>query len=129
MAKQLKLVKPKWQKVLVYSNRKVDDVSWPFSSPAQQEKAWRALFKLLRDEWGVYGDLEAEVNVKEYAGCDHACVHHNPAAPRSRALREARSQKLLYEQAKCGDLDSIERLLELRKDYEYEGWHVLELQA
>lgn len=86
-------------KVLVYGNRKQDDMIWDISSPEKHSKAFLKLFNYLRDEWHVYeGD---------YWG----------------GQSESKMQKQLYELANSGDAAAAEKLLTRRRTYEYEEWH------
>ena len=105
-------------KILRYGNRKTDDVVWDISTPQKEEKAFRELFAILKDEWQVYSDLE-----EPYYGdsCGHQCeAGHNPVVGDS----TDEHQLELYKKAIVGDIKAIKSLLELRKDYEYEDWSI-----
>lgn len=45
-------------KILVYGNRKSDDIYYDASTPEKEDIAYLALFKILDEEWEVYADLE-----------------------------------------------------------------------
>jgi hypothetical protein len=47
-------------KLLIYGNRKQDDMIWVIDTPEQRAQAFLALFKYLRDEWQVYEDVEKQ---------------------------------------------------------------------
>lgn len=85
---------------LIYGNRKMDDVSWDISTPAKRSKAFLKLFKLLRDGWKVY--------TLDYWG----------------SPMETSKQKMLYDMACKGDGAAAEKLLTMRKKYEYEGFRI-----
>lgn len=81
--------------VLVYGNRKQDDMHFPFSTKADKERAFLLLFRYLRKTWKVYqpGDMTT-------------------------------AQRQWYERAMSGEGVAAIRLLTLRKGYEYEQWHI-----
>ena len=116
-------------KILRYGNRKADPVYLKFDTPEQQEKAWKALFKILDTEWEVYAEL-----LEEPEGvaplCNHKCHAHQPEAPhylqnREREYRRLIGQRAWYLLAKQGDVKAIERLCRARKGFEYEEWEIL----
>lgn len=89
------------KQTLVYGNRKQDSQSWDISTPAKREKAIRALFNILKDDWKVYtcgywGETPAEEKV----------------------------QKDFYKAACEGNVGAMEALLVKRNGYEYENWHI-----
>lgn len=84
---------------LIYENRKCDPVTWDISTADARAKGFLELFCILRDEWQVY--------TTDYWG-------DSPS--------EQKEQKRLYALAESGDGRAAERLLQTRKDYEYEEW-------
>jgi hypothetical protein len=86
-------------KLLVYGNRKQDDMIWDVSTPEKRAAAFLALFAVLKDDWQVYE--ASTLNTKESA---------------------------LFVQASEGDAESAEALLNRRKTYEYEEWHFAETE-
>lgn len=86
-------------KILIYGNRKQDDMMWDISTPEQRAAAFLILFQYLRDEWNVYN--------YDYWGS---------------TLKEQAYQKELYEKANKGDSKAAEILLKQRVKYEYEEW-------
>jgi hypothetical protein len=46
-------------KILVYGNRKTENIYYDASTPEKEEAAYLALFKILDEEWEVYVELEA----------------------------------------------------------------------
>lgn len=87
--------------ILVYSNRKTDPIYWDISTPEQRATAFLDLFRILRDEWDVY----AQIN------------------------RSSLREQALFEQAGQGDGRAAERLLTLRKNDEYESWHIADTRT
>jgi hypothetical protein len=84
--------------VLVYGNRKQEDMQFPFSTQKEKEVAFLKLFKFLKVTWKVY-----------------------EASPLTT------KQKRLYELALTGDGKAAIILLTLRKQYDYEQWHIEEV--
>ncbi len=109
------------KKILVYENRKCGPATWDISTPLLEEKAFRELFKILKNQWKVYYDLEHPSIV---TGCDHECKHHKPITEESTNPDEVE----IYKKAKTGDIKAIRRLLRLRQDYEYEEWRIEEVR-
>lgn len=93
-------------KVLVYGNRKTEDVLYDVSTPAKRGKAFLKVFRLLDKEWDVYSDLD-EPDLQ---------------------TREAR-WKDLRDKARAGDAEAAEALLMQRSrlHYEYEQIHFTEV--
>ena len=94
------------KEVLIYENRKTDPIVWDISTKKLREAAFLKLFKLLHDEWGVYST--------GYWGDDE---------------REQAQQKALYDKAEGGDGHAAEALLKMRQSYEYETYHVSEVET
>ncbi len=46
--------------ILIYGNRKQDDMMWDISTPEKKKAAFLLLFKYLKDEWGVYCDMSVK---------------------------------------------------------------------
>lgn len=86
------------KKVLVYGNRKADDIAWDASTPELEADAFLKLFNYLDEEWKVYS-------------CED--------------LREA--EQKLYDAAKAGDSQAAKKLVTRRKSYEYEEWHFMDV--
>lgn len=87
------------KEVLVYGNRKQDDMIWDVSTPELRYAAFLKLFYYLHDEWDVYSA--------------------SPLKPTEQAL---------FEKARLGDSAAAERLLTKRSSYEYEEWRIVELE-
>lgn len=137
----------KYIRILVYKNRKTDDMFWLASTPEETIAAFQALFAVLRD-WGVYNDLkDAEDDLKdarkeldeakamraklmEDGEPKGAAVHilfdvdimiknvGDKVREAEKGLRFSR----LYNKALAGDFTALYALLAERKDYEYEEW-------
>jgi len=86
--------------VLVYGNRKQDDMQFPFSTLAEKEAAFLKLFKYLKDTWKVYD---------------------------SNSMSSA--QRIQYAGALLNIGKNAINLLTMRKTYEYEVWHVEKVPA
>lgn len=91
--------------ILVYGNRKQDDVAWDISTPEARKEGFVALFNYLKDEWQVYS--------ADYWG----------------GTSQEKTQKELYRLALEGDGEAAEKLLKMRQRYEYEEWNILETKA
>ena len=80
--------------LLIYGNRKQEDIIWDISTPEKRAAGFLALFRFLNEEWDVYqpDDLNA-------------------------------TEEKLFNKAVDGDANAAERLLTIRKNYEYEEWH------
>lgn len=85
--------------ILIYKG-KHEHVYWDASTPAKQRDAMRAMFEHMRDDWDMYADLTEDL------GWDQT-----PS-----------KQRVMFQQAEAGDDVSLQRLLNARKSYEYEGW-------
>lgn len=103
------------KQVLIYSNRKMSPVVWDASTPELEKQAFLFLFKYLDEEWQCYGDLEEEITM---CGTTPREIYE---------IGCRKSQMKLYKKAKEGDLMACRRLLEDRKDYEYEYWDLVEI--
>jgi len=73
------------QQVLIYGNRKQDDIQFPFSTQKEKEAAFLRLFEYLRIAWEVYGDLTP----KQRALYEQAKQKNGKAAIRLLSLRRA----------------------------------------
>jgi hypothetical protein len=84
--------------LLIYGNRRQEDIIWDISTPEKRAAGFLALFRFLNEEWDVYqpDDLNAV-------------------------------QEKLFNKAVEGDAVAAEHLLIIRKNYEYEEWHFGEL--
>jgi len=97
------------KKVLIYQNKKSDAYVWDVSTPELLDKAYWSLFKVLDEDWEVYGELQDDVWDRNIVNTSKGDWEH---------------LKILYNKAKTGDLSNIKALLESRKSYEYEEWHI-----
>lgn len=88
--------------VLVYGNRKQDDMQFPFSTPVEKEKAFLELFKFLRKTWKVY-DVSSMSQTQE--------ILFNTVKDNIEKYPRVAG-------------DAAIRLLTLRKNYEYEQWTI-----
>jgi hypothetical protein len=87
-------------RILQYGNRKMEPIAWDASTPELEAAAFLELFRYFNgDYWQMYVA--------------------SPPTPK---------QKRLYERAKGGDAGAARKLLEMRKDYEYEDWKLVEVQ-
>jgi hypothetical protein len=102
--------------VLIYGNRKQDDLVWLFITPAQRRHAVRALFEFLDQSWDVYAELKRRAEDPQL---------QIPGIGRKTEFEQHREW---YLAAKQGDEDAAWSLLNARKDYEYEQWRIYELQ-
>lgn len=93
-------------RVLAYSNRKSDPELWDASTPIKEERAFRELFQLLDDDWGVYADLAED----------------SPSSKGQKLQRE------WYEAALKGDYKALRKLMDLRRAYEYEEWSLIDIK-
>jgi hypothetical protein len=84
--------------LLIYGNRKQEDIIWDISTPEKRAAGFLALFRFLNEEWDVYqsDDLNA-------------------------------AQEKLFNKAVKGDAVAAECLLTMRKNCEYEEWDFGEL--
>ena len=95
-------------KIILYQNRKTDPCAWDAHTPKLRTWALLQLFNLL-DEQECYYDLHGWEEDDYYVAILHM-------------------MKELYDQAKKGNAESAERLLLMRKQYEYEYWSELEVE-
>src|SRR5277367_451166 len=86
--------------VLVYGNRKQENMQFPFSTQAEKEAAFLKLFKYLKNTWKVYD---------------------------SNSMSSA--QKIQYAGALLNIGKNAIKLLTMRKTYEYEIWHIEKVPA
>lgn len=116
------------KRILVYENRKVGPSYWDASTEELEAGAMLALFKLLDESWQVYGGLEdaEEMDSARPKGHPDGCMCQGCAIFRKEAAslpgrEKDRLQQLeLYKRAKKGEAAAARRLLEQRKNYEYE---------
>lgn len=87
------------KKVLVYGNRKMDDISWDASTPVLEAAAFLHLFNYLDTTMEVYG-----------------------CCPMTKL------EQKLYDAAKQGDAQAAQRLVTLRQTAEYEEWHFMDVK-
>lgn len=85
-------------KILVYTNRKVDDEFYDASTPEKENAAYLAVFKTLDEDWQAY---EADELSSKHANW--------------------------LKQARAGDAESAKRLLKDRRSYQYEHVYEAEL--
>lgn len=128
-------------KVLIYGNRKQDDMMWDASTPEQEDAAFLALFRYIGDVWKVYSTLNADLkdtekDLKELEEVSAAYTKKSmPAAlmetaktqlankaELERSVRRQKEMSELYKKAKTGDAKAAKALVLMRKDYEYEEW-------
>lgn len=122
-------------KILIYGNRKQDDVLYDISTPEKEEAAFRAVFKTLDEKWHVYSEIGRESVVCEacqkgyHRGCEDVkdCACTEPNCPRNQKKQpfeiELRQRWIaLYRQAKTGDFKAMKRLMQDRseRNHEYE---------
>jgi hypothetical protein len=119
------------KKLLVYGNRKCNNVYWDISTAKLEEKAFRALFKLLDTEWQVYVDLtegpeklEFPVNHPVGCMCEDCKSIRSIERDRERWYGQESDQREWYQLAKKGNYQAIKDLLKVRQDYEYEQWSI-----
>jgi len=130
-------------KVLIYGNRKQDDMMWDASTPEKEKAALRQLFECLDESWQVYGEIKDTKEVKrqekkveelreaveevkngkipkalEAAGRNNAVAYERA----KREFASLKEQNGYYEAAKNGDDKALKILLQIRKGYEYEEW-------
>lgn len=127
-------------RVLVYGNRKQDDVIYDVSTPEKEEAAFRTLFKLFDEEWQVYSELKdvdppivCEACTKSYCkGCedqeDCACqIKGCPSNENHNNFEKSVRLRWIgyYQKAKTGDAKYMKMLMSDRssRQYEYETFH------
>lgn len=116
------------KRILVYSNRKADPIYFDASTEELEAGAFLALFELLDESWQCYVNLKEEEKpyYKRPEGHVDGCLCNECKAFRKEdkevPKREAErlEQFAFYTAAKKGEALAARRLLELRKDYEYE---------
>lgn len=124
--------------ILIYGNRKAEDVFWDISTPELRAAAFLDLFKYLDEVWSVYLDLDEqpEAEVEGYppdhvkgCKCGRCFKLDSPEEKRRQesSAKRQKEQKDLYIKAKAGDAKAAERLLSSRKDSEYEEWSIGEV--
>jgi hypothetical protein len=64
------------KKVLVYQNRKIDDVIFDVSTPELEKIAKTKLFKILDKHWGVFDEWKTKLTKQKPIKCK-ACGHVN----------------------------------------------------
>lgn len=117
------------QKILVYNNRKIDDMSWDVSTPAKETRAFKELFTMLDRDWKVYVDLKGKVEPLSRT-CSHCGGSGTEPVDEStrKEYHDGLFQRDLYALAKNGNAKAIRQLMEKRKDYEYEEWHITNIR-
>lgn len=132
-------------KVLKYKGKHADEY-WDASTEAKEKAAFRKLFKTIEEFecYSVYGPVdqakitelqgkiaEVETALKEkkvLAGLITA-AENNIKYMKNELRQElfAQEQYDLYQKAKAGDEKAMMRLLRSHRDYEYEGWEMIEV--
>lgn len=123
---------PKGTKVLIYGNRKCEDLIWDISTPEKEEAAYRALFIMLDTQWLCYSELahakkptlcepcfkglHRHCELKDSCICTARFCGGTSVEKRSRWIE-------LYKLAKQGDYEATRKLMTERKDFEYEQFH------
>ena len=90
------------KKVLIYQNRKSESYVWDVSDGDKALKAFISLFNLLDETFQVYDNIR-EDGTKE--------------------------QIRWYKEAKKGDYVNLTKLLNARKNYEYEEWYISTVES
>lgn len=134
-----KKLKPEsaFRRVLIYENRKTDPYYLDASTEELEAGAFLKLFEVLDESWQVYSSLkEAEKPYyKRPEGHVDGCLCDECKAFRKeeKALPNREQERLeqfdLYKKAKKGDALSARRLLEKRKDYEYEEFKFAQVES
>lgn len=122
-------------KILIYGNRKQDPDMYDISTPEKEAAAYLKLFNYLDEHWQVYCDLEDEVEELEVCEpcsknlhrlCEGRCACETEANCKSKSryaqdeVRVAKAHKRQYDLAKAGDAAAAKKLLNARKENEYE---------
>jgi hypothetical protein len=122
-------------KILIYGNRKQDPDMYDISTPEKEAAAYLQLFKYLDEHWQVYCDLEDDVddlivcepcaaNLHRHCEGHCACDKDPNCKTKSRyaqdEVRIAKSHKRNFDLAKAGDAAAAKKLLNSRKENEYE---------
>ncbi len=126
------------KKVLMYENRKIDPMVLDASTPELEQKAFLKLFNYLDENWEVYAGLKElkepkkpSLTQEQIASLPEgelkrvALAEHERYPDVYREYKKEERQKSLYALAKSGDAVAAKRLLESRRDYEYEIWNIL----
>ena len=124
-------------RVLIYENRKINPLIWNISSPELERGAFLDLFNYLDKNLGFYPDfeslqeppkpsltLEQISKLPEGRTKKEAFKEHEEYKSGLTEFRELQLQKKLYEQSKKGDANAAKKLLDHRKNYEYENWTI-----
>lgn len=123
-------------RVLVYGNRKQDDVIYDVSTPEKEAAAFLLLFKMLDEDWEVYTDLDDVEELKKCEPCSKG-IHRlcegecdckdtpecqKKTARRFRTHSRQLQEKGLLQKARAGDAAAAKQLLTNRRTYEYEAF-------
>lgn len=108
-------------KVLVYSNRKIDNMIWDASTPEKELAAHLALFKELDGYWQCYGELEEEEE-------DFETGTGTKNLQEAWYRRQAKKEREWYKLAKEGDAEAAKALVTARSQAgaEYEYFELIE---
>lgn len=118
-------------RILIYSNRKADPVYFDASTEELEAGAYLALFELLDESWRCYDalkEVEKPYHQRPWGHVD-GCMCNECLAFRKenkdlpRREEERLEQFALYEAAKKGEAFAARKLLDGRKDYEYESFN------
>ena len=122
-------------KILIYGNRKQDTDMYDISTPEKEAAAYLKLFAYLDEHWNVYADLEDEVEELEVCEpcsknmhrlCERHCACETEVNCKSNSryeqdeVRVAKAHKRQYDLAKAGDAAAAKKLINARKENEYE---------
>ena len=122
-------------KILIYGNRKQDPDMYDISTPEKEAAAYLKLFNYLDEHWQVYCDLEDDVEdlvvceacTKElHRLCEGDCSCDKDPNCKSKSryaldeVRVAKAHKRQYDLAKSGDAAAAKKLINSRKENEYE---------
>ena len=122
-------------KILIYGNRKQDPDMYDISTPEKEAAAYLKLFKYLDEHWQVYCDLEDDVEdvivcepctANLHRHCEGRCACEADPNCKSKSryaldeLRIVKSHKRNYDLAKAGDAAAAKKLINSRKENEYE---------
>lgn len=137
-AKKLKPEPGTIRRVLVYENRKTDPYYLDASTEELEAGAYLKLFELLDESWQVYGALkekEEKPYFKKPEGHPDGCMCETCVSYRKeeKAIPERERERLaqyeLYKAAKKGDALAARKLLNQRKDYEYEEFKFVRVES
>lgn len=110
------------KKILTYSNRKIDDMIWDVSTHEKEQKAKKALFKILDKDWHMFDFIEKYTTLRVEKVCK-SCGN--------KTIKEEKGEYSLdylqYKGAKKGDYYDISNLLDFVKNEEYGQWKISEL--